>query len=35
MAKGETYQFQPKTVDHISFVVKDIGKVIEAWSSGQ
>ncbi len=32
MAKGGTYQFQPKTLDHISFAVKDIGKVIEAWS---
>jgi len=33
MAKGGTYQFQPKTLDHISFAVKDIGKVIEAWSA--
>lgn len=33
MGSGGTYKFQPKTVDHISFAVKDIGKVIEAWSS--
>ena len=33
MESGSAHQFQPKMVDHISYAVKDIDKVIEAWSS--
>ncbi len=32
MASPEIHQFQPKTIDHISYTVRDIGKVVEAWS---
>ena len=32
MADSETSKFQPKTMDHISYAVKDIDKVVEAWS---
>ncbi len=30
---NSTHQFQPKTVDQISYAVKDIDEVIKAWSS--
>ena len=33
MESSGTHQLQLKTVDQISFAVKDIDKVIEAWSS--
>lgn len=33
MESGETHKLQLKTVDQVSFAVKDIDKVIEAWSS--
>ena len=32
MANPEIHQFQPKTIDHISYAVRDIDKVVEAWS---
>ena len=32
MADSGTHKFQPKTVDHISYAVKDIDKVVAAWS---
>ncbi len=32
MGDNKTHKFQVKTVDHISFAVKDIDEVIEAWS---
>ena len=32
MANPGTHKFQPKMVDHISYAVKDIDKVVEAWS---
>ena len=32
MADSEAHKFQPKTVDHISYAVKDIDRVVEAWS---
>ena len=33
MDSSGTHKFQVKTVDQISYAVKDIDKVIEAWSS--
>jgi len=33
MESGKTLKLQLKTVDQISFAVKDIDKVIEAWSA--
>ena len=32
MAGPKTDKFQPKTVDHISYAVKDIDQAVEAWS---
>ena len=32
MASLRTHKFQPKMVDHIGYAVKDIDKVVEAWS---
>ena len=33
MESGKTVKLQLKTVDQISFAVKDIDKVIESWSA--
>ena len=33
MESSQTHKLQLKTVDQVSFAVKDIDKVIEAWSS--
>ena len=33
MESSGTHKFQPKSVDQISYAVKDIDKVVEAWSS--
>ncbi len=32
MADSKSHKFQPKTVDHISYAVKDIDEVVAAWS---
>jgi len=32
MADSKSHQFQPKTVDHISYAVKDIERVVADWS---
>ena len=33
MTSGGTNKLQPKTVDQISYAVKDIDSIVEAWSS--